>query len=70
MDTMATQIKENFEAPRHWPLWGVLTGHRSGLDSKNIPYFRENLIFPGNRRVPDSENIPYFREIWWNHTLF
>ena len=22
------QIKENFEAPRHWPLWGEFTGHR------------------------------------------
>ena len=22
------QIKENIEAPRHWPLWGEFTGHR------------------------------------------
>ena len=22
------QIKENFEAPRHWPLWGEFTGVR------------------------------------------
>ena len=21
-----TQIKENIEAPRHWPLWGEFTG--------------------------------------------
>ena len=22
------QIKENIEAPRHWPLWGEFTGDR------------------------------------------
>ena len=53
------------QTPKKFPILGKshIPGTRSGPDSKNIPYFRENFIIAGTRSGPDSENIPYFREI-------
>ena len=48
-----SQIKENIQAPRHWPLWGEITG------LGNSPVISE---FPAER-ARKAKDV----SIWWRH---
>ena len=38
------QMKENINAPRHWPLWGEFTGDR-WIPPHKVPVRREMFLF-------------------------
>ena len=45
------QIKENINAPRHWPLWGEFTGHRwipctKGQKTRKMFPFNDVIVHP------------------------